>query len=104
MEYISIWAKRLTQQLILLVEKHQWMFAVVKIILLKIDIAQRNLRFLFNVAVHIALRKHWFVSTAKLRRGVSDHFFESTDKKKTGMITNNAMVICRKDKCCHSRC
>jgi len=35
----------LSQQLIALGEKHQWMFTIVKIILLKIDIAQGNLRF-----------------------------------------------------------
>ena len=46
-EFISIWAKRLTRQLIAFVEKHQmvWMFAIIKIILLKIDMAQWNLLF-----------------------------------------------------------
>jgi len=39
----------------------------------------------------------------KVCRGVCDRFCESTYENKTGMITNNAMVICRKDKYCHSR-
>jgi len=48
---ISIWAKHLPQQLTVLLEKQQWMSVIAKM-LPTIDIAQSNLRFLFNVAVY----------------------------------------------------
>jgi len=43
------------------------------------------------------------VNYAKLCREDCDRFFESTYENKTGMIKNNDMVICRKDRYCHSR-
>jgi len=54
------------------------------------------------------LRKHFRVPNIGLSRlqyvvvGFLTTFLKVSTQTKTGMITNNAMVICRKDKHCHS--
>ena len=53
----SIWAKHVAQQLIMLLEKQQWMPVIAQIILLTIDIARTNRRFLFKFAVHFFVQQ-----------------------------------------------
>jgi len=54
------------------------------------------------------LRKHFRAPKIGLSRlqnvvvGFVTTILKVSAKTKTGMITNNAMVICRKDKYCHS--